>query len=147
MDTFQQDNRRFGITVDMMTPTILIPVKSDSVDLLLLKTGDLHVQNVFDITDVGQGLKQEWNHIYVSLTYVQLSRWVSFVIHTWKKTVSNFLLVCSFYGIVLGHKEGNWIFCHSSRKMIQIKGVFIYKNYPVNREVYYSCGIKTPNHC
>lgn len=74
MDTFQQDNRRFGITVDMMTPTILIPVKSDSVDLLLLKTGDLHVQNVFDITDVGQGLKQEWNHIYVSLTYVQLSR-------------------------------------------------------------------------
>ncbi|KAL4233205.1 hypothetical protein ACF0H5_007889 [Mactra antiquata] len=74
MDTFQQDNRRFGITIDMMTPTILIPVRSNSLDLLLLKSGDLHVENVFDITDVGHGLKQEWNHVYVSLTFVQLSR-------------------------------------------------------------------------
>jgi hypothetical protein len=74
MDDFKQDNRRFGITVDMLTPTILIPVKSDSVDLLLLKSGDLHVNNVFDVTDIGHGVKQEWNHIYVSLTYVQLSR-------------------------------------------------------------------------
>lgn len=74
MGNFQQDNRRFGISVDMMTPTILIPVKSDSTELLILKSGDLHVQNMFDFTDLGQGVKQEWNHIYVSLSYVQLSR-------------------------------------------------------------------------
>ncbi|XP_053396044.1 intermembrane lipid transfer protein VPS13A-like isoform X3 [Mercenaria mercenaria] len=74
MDNFKQDNHRFGITVDMLTPTILIPVKSDSADLLLLKSGDLHVNNVFDFTDIGHGMKQEWNHIYVSLTCVQLSR-------------------------------------------------------------------------
>ena len=58
----------------MLTPTILIPVKSDSCDLLILKSGDLHIQNVFDFTDLGQGVKQEWNHLYVSLSYVQLKR-------------------------------------------------------------------------
>ena len=59
----------------MVTPTILIPVKSDSTDLLLLKSGNLHIENEFDFTDIGSGLKQEWNHVYISLTYVQLSRY------------------------------------------------------------------------
>ncbi|XP_052807431.1 intermembrane lipid transfer protein VPS13A-like isoform X2 [Mya arenaria] len=72
--TFHEENRRFGLNVTMVTPTILIPIKSDSPDLLILKSGDLHVQNEFDFTDVGQGLKQEWNHVYVSLSRVQLSR-------------------------------------------------------------------------
>ena len=62
----------------MMSPTILIPQNSTSTDLILLKSGDLHVQNVFDTTDIGQGVKQEWNHIYVSLTDVMLNRLVFF---------------------------------------------------------------------
>jgi len=72
---FQQENRRFILNITMVTPTILIPVKSDSTDLLLLKSGNLHIENEFDFTDIGSGLKQEWNHVYISLTYVQLSRY------------------------------------------------------------------------
>ena len=58
----------------MMSPTIMIPQNSTSTDLILLKSGVLHIQNVFDTTDIGQGAKQEWNHIYVSLTDVLLQR-------------------------------------------------------------------------
>ena len=42
---------------------------------ILPKSGDLHIENVFDTTDLGQGVKQEWNHIYVSLTDVLLNRY------------------------------------------------------------------------
>ena len=68
----------------MMSPTILIPQNSTTTDLILLKSGDLHVQNVFDTTDIGQGLKQEWNHIYVSLTDAMLNRSVVFCSHMFK---------------------------------------------------------------
>ena len=74
VDEFKSENKRFGLSIDMMSPTILIPQNSNSTDLILLKSGDLHVQNVFDTTDIGQGIKQEWNHVYVSLTDVLLSR-------------------------------------------------------------------------
>ena len=74
VEDFKAENKRFGLCIDMMSPTILIPQNSTSPDLILLKSGDLHVENVFDTTDLGQGVKQEWNHIYVSLTDVLLNR-------------------------------------------------------------------------
>ena len=75
VEDFKAENKRFGLCIDMMSPTILIPQSSTSTDLILLRSGDLHVENVFDTTDLGQGVKQEWNHIYVSLTDVLLNRY------------------------------------------------------------------------
>ncbi|XP_052241928.1 intermembrane lipid transfer protein VPS13A-like isoform X2 [Dreissena polymorpha] len=72
--TFHEDNKRFGIHIIMVTPTILIPVRSDSLDLLLLKSGDLSVSNKYNTTEVMPGLRQEWNHLFISLEEVQLSR-------------------------------------------------------------------------
>ncbi|KAK3591108.1 hypothetical protein CHS0354_035920 [Potamilus streckersoni] len=74
VDSIQVSTARFGIVVDMRSPTILVPHKSCSHDLILIDLGDLHIHNVFDITEVNTGGKQEWNHIYVDLVAAQMRR-------------------------------------------------------------------------
>ncbi|KAL3882618.1 hypothetical protein ACJMK2_028943 [Sinanodonta woodiana] len=74
VDSIQVGTTRFGIVVEMRSPTILVPKNSCSRDLILIDLGDLHIHNVFDVTEVNTGGKQEWNHIYVDLVSAQMRR-------------------------------------------------------------------------
>ncbi|XP_012945076.2 vacuolar protein sorting-associated protein 13A, partial [Aplysia californica] len=70
----ESQNLRVNLNVDLRTPTLLLPHDSKSTELLLVQLGDLTVGNSFLHTEGSGAVQQEWNHIRVNLSHVQVQR-------------------------------------------------------------------------
>ncbi|KAL5009893.1 hypothetical protein ScPMuIL_012198 [Solemya velum] len=74
VEGIQPNNTKMSLNIDVHSPTVIIPQHSHSTDLFMVKLGDLGIKNSFNQTDVTVDSRQEWNHIYLDLTSVQINR-------------------------------------------------------------------------
>ena len=55
---------------------MFVPQNSSSTNVLVMKLGDLSVKNFFEDSEVGSGVLQKWDHIYLRLESVTVIRQV-----------------------------------------------------------------------
>ena len=63
--------------MDLRAPTIQIPQNSESSNVLVVHLGDLSLKNYFEDSEVGGGVLQHWDHLYLRLDEFSLIRWVN----------------------------------------------------------------------
>lgn len=65
---------RISVLLDVHAPTVFIPQNPESSNVIVVKLGYLRVKNSFEESDVGQGVIQRWDHLFLSLEAVQIMR-------------------------------------------------------------------------
>lgn len=65
---------RISVFLDIHAPTILIPQHSESTNVIVVKLGDCRIKNCFEDSDIGHGVLQHWDHIFLSLEAMQIMR-------------------------------------------------------------------------
>ena len=70
----QEQGTRIKLNIDIHAPIVLLPQHAQSTNVILVKLGDLNLKNLFEETNIGQGIIQRWDHIRMNLDAMQVTR-------------------------------------------------------------------------
>lgn len=71
VNRLNMNRMHISFNFDVFAPILLIPKHSKSTDLLYVKLGHLRLRNFFEMT---KDPTQEWNHIFLNLSSIKVSR-------------------------------------------------------------------------